>query len=158
MRCPDCGECESDPGRCPECGAIVPCHGARINCRVCLCQEAAQGLPCPQCKCINDVVETPDGLESCYHVISVVSPEVVLHVRAAINAVGGESKMACKNCDHTMQAVADQTWWCPRCGSLKYGVLGETQEPRLVSLVRELLGDGESLSKRTESNLREMVR
>ena len=27
--------------------------------------------------------------------------------------------MACETCDHTMQCVINQVFWCPRCGTLQ---------------------------------------
>jgi hypothetical protein len=27
--------------------------------------------------------------------------------------------MACPTCDHTMQSIGNQLFWCPRCGTLK---------------------------------------
>jgi hypothetical protein len=43
--------------------------------------------------------------------------------------------MACETCTHTMQAIAEQVWWCPRCGTLKFGCVPEREdwtEPKLV--------------------------
>ena len=37
--------------------------------------------------------------------------------------------MACSQCDHTMQAIADFVFWCPRCGTLK---IREQVEPTLL--------------------------
>jgi hypothetical protein len=43
--------------------------------------------------------------------------------------------MACPTCDHTMQCVATNTFWCPRCGTLKMvdsRCPEEIVEPKLV--------------------------
>ncbi len=43
--------------------------------------------------------------------------------------------MACRTCTHTMQAIADKLFWCPRCGSVKFQYEkggDEWSEPKLV--------------------------
>jgi len=43
--------------------------------------------------------------------------------------------MACRTCTHTMQAIADKVFWCPRCGSLKFQYAkggDEWSEPKLI--------------------------
>ncbi len=37
--------------------------------------------------------------------------------------------MACPTCDHTLQRIAEETAWCPRCGTL---VDGNPEAPKLV--------------------------
>jgi hypothetical protein len=29
--------------------------------------------------------------------------------------------MSCPTCDHTMQLLAGEWFWCPRCGTVKHG-------------------------------------
>lgn len=45
-----------------------------------------------------------------------------------------EAHMACPTCDHTMQSVAPEVFWCPRCGTLK---APEVSIPTLVCRCRE---------------------
>jgi hypothetical protein len=41
--------------------------------------------------------------------------------------------MSCPTCTHTMQTVAKETFWCPRCGTLKLrSGLDTDHTPRLV--------------------------
>ncbi len=44
--------------------------------------------------------------------------------------------MACSTCSHTMQSIADGTFWCPRCGTFSQG---EQVPPRLVEHVAGFL-------------------
>ena len=51
--------------------------------------------------------------------------------------------MACPTCDHTMQCVAamgggyDNLFWCPRCGTIKFGQKGVPEVPiRYKELVK----------------------
>ena len=45
--------------------------------------------------------------------------------------------MACPTCDHTMQCVNDNVFWCSRCGTLRDVM--EVSPPKLVSRVNELI-------------------
>jgi len=43
--------------------------------------------------------------------------------------------MSCQTCTHTMQEVAPELFWCPRCGTLKFQYAkggDEWSEPKLV--------------------------
>ena len=42
--------------------------------------------------------------------------------------------MSCPTCDHTMQIVAGQVSWCPRCGTIKMD--NESEAPTLVGRCR----------------------
>jgi len=46
--------------------------------------------------------------------------------------------MSCPTCDHTMQRIENETFWCPRCGTLRLGPMIEM--PMLVERVRMFAG------------------
>lgn len=48
--------------------------------------------------------------------------------------------MACQTCDHTMHNIADDTFWCPRCGTVKFQI-GITEAPAAVKCFRRVLDD-----------------
>lgn len=47
--------------------------------------------------------------------------------------------MACPTCDHTMQLVGEgyKTFWCPRCGTIKFGEREASEKPKLVDRALE---------------------
>lgn len=50
--------------------------------------------------------------------------------------------MPCPTCDHTMQKVADNVFWCERCGSILMAnpnYLGAHTIPMLVGRIQRLL-------------------
>lgn len=49
--------------------------------------------------------------------------------------------MSCPTCDHTMQGLADDWFWCPRCGTLQQKDDPNYDQPYLVERVRRLLAD-----------------
>lgn len=49
--------------------------------------------------------------------------------------------MACPTCDHTMQSLRPQVFWCERCGTVKYGDPSSgVIVPRLVPRIVEFCG------------------
>lgn len=52
----------------------------------------------------------------------------------------GAKEMACPTCDHTMQMIGEgvNTFWCPRCGTIKFGSTRPAHEaPKLVDHCRQ---------------------
>lgn len=50
--------------------------------------------------------------------------------------------MSCPTCDHTMHALGNRHFWCPRCGTLRHAVSHDWKDdscPMLVRRVRTLL-------------------
>ncbi len=49
--------------------------------------------------------------------------------------------MSCRTCDHTMQNVAPELFWCSRCGALKFQYAkggDEWAQPKSVNALLEL--------------------
>lgn len=43
--------------------------------------------------------------------------------------------MACPACDHTMQRLAPEVYWCPRCGTIK--TASDIEQTKLVKRCRD---------------------
>ena len=48
--------------------------------------------------------------------------------------------MACPACDHSMQNIAENMFWCPRCGTIKLPG-GQSDQPMLVGRAKSLLSE-----------------
>lgn len=47
--------------------------------------------------------------------------------------------MACKTCNHTMHSIADNVFWCPRCGTLYDQMQPSQTPPKIIAHVRDVL-------------------
>ncbi len=53
----------------------------------------------------------------------------------------------CPTCDHTMHSLADNIWWCPRCGTVKTNHAPGVFEPVWVRRATQYLISPDSVSK-----------
>lgn len=68
--------------------------------------------------------------------------------------------MSCPTCDHTMQSLRHEMFWCPRCGTFKHEVSGHIYVPKLVDRCRSFIGcitDRQFLSFWRECGLSESI-